>query len=98
MAEAFAVLPRRRLTMFSWGILGTILLAWTVALHSQDDLTRRLTALEAVDIAVRIKVLETQQATLASRLDSIESLGRGILLAVSVQLLVSGLSYRKNRS
>lgn len=60
----------------------------TVHIRGQVDLERRLQEQEAVHADRRLSVIET-------RLDSIEFLGRGILLTVAGQLVLNGLAFRR---
>lgn len=58
--------------------------------QGEADLTRRVAALETVDSSVRLAKLET-------RLDSIESIVKGVLICVLGQLVLSGVGLSRQR-
>lgn len=66
-----------------------IVVAYPLA-QSDVDLTRRVAALETVDSSVRLAKLET-------RLDSIESIVKGVLICVIGQLALSGIGLSRQR-
>lgn len=67
--------------------------SWQVTIPSAQslDVERRLNALEEIKTDKRLAVLE-------SRLDSLETVGRGTLMAVVTQLLLSGIEIRRRRN
>lgn len=70
-------------------LVGLLAVAWgwpRLAAQSTDH-DRRIDRLENIQAERRLSVLE-------SRLDSIETVGKGILIAVAAQLLLSGLQLR----
>ena len=63
---------------------------WSAMAQPVTDIERRLSVLEAVDIASRLAVLE-------QRMNGLDTIGRGILIAVAAQLLVSGFQLHSQR-
>lgn len=66
-----------------------LIVAYPLA-QADVDLTRRVAALETVDSSVRLAKLET-------RLDSIESIVKGVLICVLGQLVLSGVGLSRQR-
>lgn len=62
----------------------------SVAYARAQDLERRLDNLEAVQSERRLTAIET-------RLETIDSVGKGILVIVAAQLLLQGLGLKKNK-
>lgn len=78
--------PRMQVVLMLVGLLA-VAWAWpTIAAQSADQ-DRRLHNLESIGAERRLAVLE-------NRLDNIETVGKGILIAVAAQLLLSGLQMR----
>ena len=76
------------------GGLTAFALSWMLILYhpimaQYDYIDRRLTAIESVNADRRLSVLE-------SRLDGIESVGHAIMVGVGIQLILTGLAFKRS--
>jgi hypothetical protein len=86
-----ALLWRRTGTCVSWLLFALLLgIVWVTPGRGQD-LDRRVQTLEEAHPDRRLSVIET-------RLDSIEYIGKGILVVVLAQLALKGLEFRGRKS
>lgn len=71
-------------------LVGLAVLGWVQWTAAQSDpaMERRMQAMESMQIERRLTAMET-------RLESIETIGRGVIVVVVAQLVLGGLAMRK---
>ena len=81
----------RRSNLFAWGLLGLLASVLLIAPLRGQDIERRVSELEQAHPDRRLSVIE-------AKLENLDFIGRGVLIAVGGQLILTVFDLRSRKS